>query len=163
MVPFEVGMTLTKAMTESEDLARGYRDDEEVTALLDMALALEGLSRNCGKHAGGVVIAPTALTDFAPLYCEADGSSLVTQFDKDDAEAVGLVKFDFLGLRTLTIIDNAVKEIDKHREEPLNLLALPLDDAPTYQLLQKAQTTACLLYTSPSPRDRTRSRMPSSA
>ena len=142
MVPFEVGMTLTKAMTESEDLARGYRDDEEVTALLDMALALEGLSRNCGKHAGGVVIAPTALTDFAPLYCEADGSSLVTQFDKDDAEAVGLVKFDFLGLRTLTIIDNAVKEIDKHREEPLNLLALPLDDAPTYQLLQKAQTTA---------------------
>ncbi len=82
------------------------------------------------------------MTDFAPLYCEADGSSLVTQFDKDDAEAVGLVKFDFLGLRTLTIIDNAVKEIDKHREEPLNLLALPLDDAPTYQLLQKAQTTA---------------------
>ena len=142
MVPFEVGMTLTKAMTESEDLARGYRDDEEVTALLDMALALEGLSRNCGKHAGGVVIAPTALTDFAPLYCEADGSSLVTQFDKDDAEAVGLVKFDFLGLRTLTIIDNAVKEIDKHRDVPLNLLALPLDDAPTYQLLQKAQTTA---------------------
>ncbi len=142
MVPFEVGMTLTKAMAESEDLARAYKEDEEVTALLDMALSLEGLSRNCGKHAGGVVIAPTALTDFAPLYCEPDGSSLVTQFDKDDAEDVGLVKFDFLGLRTLTIIDNAVKEIDKHRDEPLNLLALPLDDAPTYKLLQDAQTTA---------------------
>jgi len=142
MVPFEVGMTLTKAMAESEDLARAYKDDEEVTALLDMALSLEGLSRNCGKHAGGVVIAPTALTDFAPLYCEPDGSSLVTQFDKDDAEDVGLVKFDFLGLRTLTIIDNAVKEIDRHRDEPLNLLALPLDDAPTYELLQAAQTTA---------------------
>ncbi len=142
MVPFEVGMTLTKAMAESEDLARAYKDDEEVTSLLDMALSLEGLSRNCGKHAGGVVIAPTALTDFAPLYCEPDGSSLVTQFDKDDAEAVGLVKFDFLGLRTLTIIDNAVKEINKHRDEPLNLLALPLDDAPTYKLLQDAQTTA---------------------
>lgn len=142
MVPFEVGMTLTKAMAESEDLKRAYDKDEEVTALLDMALSLEGLSRNCGKHAGGVVIAPTALTDFAPLYCEADGSSLVTQFDKDDAEAVGLVKFDFLGLRTLTIIDNAVKQIEKHRDEKLDLLALPLDDAPTYKLLQDAQTTA---------------------
>ncbi len=142
MVPFEVGMTLTKALEESEDLARAYREDEEVTALLDMALALEGLARNAGKHAGGVVIAPTALTDFTPLYCEADGSSLVTQFDKDDAEAVGLVKFDFLGLRTLTIIDNAVKEINKQLEAPLDLLALPLDDEPTYKLLQKAQTTA---------------------
>ncbi|MFK7856001.1 MAG: DNA polymerase III subunit alpha [Granulosicoccus sp.] len=149
MVPFEVGMTLTKAMAESEDLARAYKEDEEVTALLDMALSLEGLSRNCGKHAGGVVIAPTALTDFAPLYCEADGSSLVTQFDKDDAEAVGLVKFDFLGLRTLTIIDNAVKEIDRHTDEPLDLLALPLDDEPTYKLLQDAQTTAVFQLESP--------------
>ena len=149
MVPFEVGMTLTKAMAESEDLARAYKDDEEVTSLLDMALSLEGLSRNCGKHAGGVVIAPTALTDFAPLYCEPDGSSLVTQFDKDDAEAVGLVKFDFLGLRTLTIIDNAVKEINRHIDEPLNLLALPLDDAPTYKLLQDAQTTAVFQLESP--------------
>ncbi|MFK7893320.1 MAG: DNA polymerase III subunit alpha, partial [Granulosicoccus sp.] len=142
MVPFEVGMTLTKAMEDSEDLGKAYKEDEEVTALLDMALSLEGLARNCGKHAGGVVIAPTALTDFAPLYCEADGSSLVTQFDKDDAEAVGLVKFDFLGLRTLTIIDNAVKQVEKHSGESLDLLALPLDDAPTYKLLQKAQTTA---------------------
>ena len=142
MVPFEVGMTLTKALAESEDLSKAYREDEEVTALLDMALSLEGLSRNAGKHAGGVVIAPTALTDFAPLYCEADGSSLVTQFDKDDSEAVGLVKFDFLGLRTLTIIDHAVKEVNLRRDEPLDLLALPLDDAPTYKLLQAAQTTA---------------------
>ena len=142
MVPFEVGMTLTKALGESEDLAKAYRDDEEVTALLDMALALEGLSRNAGKHAGGVVIAPTALTDFAPLYCESDGSSLVTQFDKDDAEAVGLVKFDFLGLRTLTIIDNALKQINLTRQEPLDLMRLPLDDETTYQLLQQANTTA---------------------
>jgi len=145
MVPFEVGMTLAKAMNDSEELQQAYRDDEEVTAVIDMALSLEGLSRNCGKHAGGVVIAPTALTDFAPLYCEPDGSSLVTQFDKDDAEEVGLVKFDFLGLRTLTIIDNAVKTIDAQRAEgeaPLELLKLPLDDRPTYELLQKALTTA---------------------
>jgi len=149
MVPFEVGMTLTKAMAQSEELKRAYDNDEEVTELLDMALSLEGLSRNCGKHAGGVVIAPTALTDFAPLYCEPDGSSLVTQFDKDDAEAVGLVKFDFLGLRTLTIIDNAVKQIEKQNGEKLDLLALPLDDAPTYKLLQDAQTTAVFQLESP--------------
>ena len=142
MVPFEVGMTLDKAMNDSEELAAAYRDDEEVTAVLDMAKALEGLPKSCGKHAGGVVIAPTALTDFAPLYCEPDGSSLVTQFDKDDAEEVGLVKFDFLGLKTLTIIDNAVREIDRYTGASLDLMALPLDDGPTYELLQKAQTTS---------------------
>ncbi len=143
MVPFEVGMTLDKALAESEELASLRREDEEVSELLDMALALEGLSRNAGKHAGGVVIAPTSLTDFTPLYCEADGSSLVTQFDKDDAEAVGLVKFDFLGLRTLTIIDNAVHLIERLAAgESLNIDELPLDDAATYELLQKACTTA---------------------
>ena len=149
MVPFEVGMTLTKAMNDSEELAAAYRDDEEIRSLLDMALSLEGLSRNCGKHAGGVVIAPTALTDFTPLYCEPDGSSLVTQFDKDDAEAVGLVKFDFLGLKTLTVIDKAVAEIDRYTGEKLDLLALPLDDQPTYELLQKAQTTSVFQLESP--------------
>lgn len=142
MVPFEVGMSLTKALDESEDLANVYRDDEEVTQLLDMALALEGLARNAGKHAGGVVIAPRALTDFTPLYCEPDGSGLVTQFDKDDAEAVGLVKFDFLGLRTLTIIDNAVRIINNSQAEQLDISQLALDDEPTYKLLQRAQTTA---------------------
>ena len=82
-----------------------------------MALSLEGLARNAGKHAGGVVISPTVLTDFTPLYCDEEGgNSVVTQFDKDDVEAAGLVKFDFLGLRTLTIIDWAVKMID---EQPL--------------------------------------------
>ncbi|MBX2835240.1 MAG: DNA polymerase III subunit alpha [Gammaproteobacteria bacterium] len=149
MVPNDIGMTLEKAMIESEDLQKAYRDEEEVTNILDMAFALEGLARNCGKHAGGVVIAPTALTDFAPLYCEADGSGLVTQFDKDDAESVGLVKFDFLGLRTLTIIDNAVKEINKTTAEPLDITLLPLDDEPTYKLMQKASTTAVFQLESP--------------
>jgi len=143
MVPFEVGMTLEKALRESEELASARENDEEVSELLDMALALEGLARNAGKHAGGVVIAPTALTDFTPLYCEADGSSLVTQFDKDDAEAVGLVKFDFLGLRTLTIIDNTVRLVDRLSDgDSLDISAVPLDDAATYQLLQRAATTA---------------------
>ncbi|MEM7377148.1 MAG: DNA polymerase III subunit alpha, partial [Pseudomonadota bacterium] len=142
LVPFEVGMTLTKALTESEDLKRRYDTDDEVRNLIDLALQLEGLARNAGKHAGGVVIAPSGLTDFCPLYCEEDGGSLVTQFDKDDAEAVGLVKFDFLGLRNLTIIDNAVKDINRVREQPLDIMQIPLDDAATFALLQGANTTA---------------------
>ena len=90
-----------------------YRDDEEVAAIIDLARSLEGLVRNAGKHAGGVVIAPGQLTDFTPLYCEEGGSNIVTQLDKDDVEAVGLVKFDFLGLKTLTIIDWAVHIINE--------------------------------------------------
>ena len=108
-VPFEIGMTLEKALEQSEELATMYRDDEEVTAMIDLAMSLEGLVRNAGKHAGGVVISPGPLTDFAPLYCEEGGTNVVTQLDKDDVEAVGLVKFDFLGLKTLTIIDWAVR------------------------------------------------------
>ena len=106
MVPMDIGIKLTTALETAEDLKRAYDNEDETRTVINMALQLEGLSRNAGKHAGGLVIAPTKLTDFTPLYCEADGSSLVTQFDKDDAEAVGLVKFDFLGLRTLTIIEN---------------------------------------------------------
>ncbi len=146
MIPFEIGMTLTKALEESEDLKNAYENEEEVTMLLDMALSLEGLARNAGKHAGGVVISPTVLTDFSPLYCEEGGASVVTQFDKDDVEAVGLVKFDFLGLRTLTIIDWAVKHVNRRREKTaedrLEIEHLPLDDQDTFKLLRAANTTA---------------------
>ncbi len=145
-IPFEIGMTLTKALEESEDLKKAYENEEEVTAILDMALTLEGLARNAGKHAGGVVISPTVLTDFSPLYCEEGGAGVVTQFDKDDVEAVGLVKFDFLGLRTLTIIDWAVKHVNKRQDKvgqpPLEIEHLPLDDKATFDLLQAANTTA---------------------
>lgn len=123
-----------------------YEQDEEARTLIDLALKLESLTRNAGKHAGGVVIGPKPLTEFAPLYCEPGGGGVVTQYDKDDVEAVGLVKFDFLGLRTLTIIDWAVKAINARRaqsgEEPLDIAALPLDDVPTYELLKRAQTVA---------------------
>ncbi|HKT30153.1 DNA polymerase III subunit alpha [Dyella sp.] len=123
-----------------------YEQDEEAKTLIDLALKLESLTRNAGKHAGGVVIGPKPLTEFAPLYCEPGGAGVVTQYDKDDVEAVGLVKFDFLGLRTLTIIDWAVKAINARRaqsgEEPLDIAALPLDDVPTYELLKRAQTVA---------------------
>lgn len=98
LVPFEIGITLTKALDQVPEFKELYETDDDVKALLDMALSLEGVVRNAGKHAGGVVIAPSKLTDFSPLYCEQSGGNLVTQFDKDDVEAVGLVKFDFLGL-----------------------------------------------------------------
>ena len=146
LIPFELGMTLDKALKESEDLKKLYEADEEVHALIDLAQSLEGLVRNAGKHAGGVVIAPSDLTDFSPLYCEAGGANLVTQFDKDDVEAVGLVKFDFLGLRTLTIIDWALETINRERaikgEPPVDISLIPLDDEPTFELLRSCQTTA---------------------
>jgi DNA polymerase-3 subunit alpha len=146
LIPFELGITLDKAIEQEAELRRLYEHDEEIRALIDLARKLEGLARNVGKHAGGVVIAPTSLTDFSPLYREEGDSSLVTQFDKDDVEAAGLVKFDFLGLRTLTIIDWAVRTINDRRkvagEPPLEISAIPLDDAPTFDLLKRHRTTA---------------------
>jgi len=146
LIPFEIGITLDKALEQEEELARLYTGDGEVRELIDLARSLEGLARNAGTHAGGVVIAPSVLTDFTPLYCEEGSTTPVTQFDKDDVEAAGLVKFDFLGLRTLTIIDWAVRDINAQRavtgEPPLEITALPMDDAPTYQLLKSCRTTA---------------------
>ena len=146
LVPFELGVTLEKALEQEEMLAKRYAEDEEVKNLIDLAMKLEGLTRNAGKHAGGVVIAPTKLTDFVPLYSEPGSDHLVTQFDKDDIEAVGLVKFDFLGLRTLTIINWAVQNINaKHKIQngiELDIGTIPLDDPKTYALLKSCSTTA---------------------
>ncbi|NNM62706.1 MAG: DNA polymerase III subunit alpha [Steroidobacteraceae bacterium] len=146
LIPFEIGITLDKALEQEEELARLNASDPEVRELLELARALEGLVRNAGTHAGGVVIAPSVLTDFTPLYCEEGGGAPVTQFDKDDVEAAGLVKFDFLGLRTLTVIDWAVRDINAARaatgEPPLAIEALPMDDPATFQLLKSCRTTA---------------------
>jgi len=146
LVPFEIGITLDKALEQEEELKRLYTGDAEVRELIDLARSLEGLARNAGTHAGGVVIAPSVLTDFTPLYCEEGSATPVTQFDKDDVEAAGLVKFDFLGLRTLTVIDWAVRDINALREKagepPLVMSALPMDDPATYQLLKSCRTTA---------------------
>ena len=146
-----------------------YEAEEDVRDLVDLALQLEDLTRNAGKHAGGVVIAPSPLSDFCPLFAEHDGNgegrNPVTQFDKDDVEKVGLVKFDFLGLRTLTIIDWAVKAINQRRgQEPgvgrqteassrltpelLDITALPLDDKPTYELFARGDTVAVFQFES---------------
>ena len=146
LIPFEVGMTLEKAVEQEDDLSKFLKSDDEAAEIWSMALQLEGVARNCGKHAGGVVIAPTKITDFSPIYCDERGSGVVTQFDKNDVEDAGLVKFDFLGLRTLTIIDWAVKMINKKRaegdEEALILEKIPLDDPATFAMMQRAETTA---------------------
>jgi DNA polymerase-3 subunit alpha len=146
LIPFEIGITLDKALKDSSELRGLYESDDEVKNLINMALSLEGVVRNAGKHAGGVVISPTKLTDFSPLYCDEEGNNLVTQFDKDDVEAVGLVKFDFLGLRTLTIIDWALQTINKKKrsqgEAEVDIAQIPRDDVDSYKLLQNAQTTA---------------------
>src|SRR5678815_3045742 len=129
-----------------EELRKRYRNEEDVREVIDLARSLEGLVRSAGTHAGGVVIAPSELTDFAPLYCDENGTSVVTQFDKDDVEAAGLVKFDFLGLRTLTIIDWAVRTINDERtssgEPALDMSTLSMDDTATYALLKRCETTA---------------------
>ncbi|WP_075185720.1 DNA polymerase III subunit alpha [Teredinibacter haidensis] len=146
MIPPDVGMNLNKAYEQEEILREFLATDSDGREIWDMALQLEGVTRNVGKHAGGVVIAPTKLIDFAPLYCDETGSGLVTQFDKNDVEDAGLVKFDFLGLRTLTIIDWAVKMIDRRREKQgearLDIAAIPLDDTQTFSMLKRAETTA---------------------
>ncbi len=146
LIPFEIGITLDKALEQEIELRQLYENDQEIHALIDLARKLEGLARNVGKHAGGVVIAPSDLTDFSPLYREENEAWAVTQFDKDDVEAAGLVKFDFLGLRTLTIIHWAVQTINQQRKvnakAPLDISCIPLDDPETFGLLQKYQTTA---------------------
>ncbi len=166
LIPPTLGMTLEQALIEEPQLKRRHDEEEDTRAILELAMSLEGLKRNAGKHAGGVVIAPSPLTDFAPLFCEAGGGSVVTQFDKDDVETIGLVKFDFLGLRTLTIIDWALKTINADRAEagknPIDLEKLPMDDPETFRLLQSCKTTAIFQLESRGMKDLIRRLVPDS-
>src|SRR5690554_462796 len=137
--------SLDRALNEEPAFLERYEQEEEVRALVDLAKPLEGLTRNIGMHAGGVLIAPGKLTDFCPLYCQpGHESSVVSQYDKDDVEAVGLVKFDFLGLRNLTILDWAVRYVRRFNPDKrdFDVMALPLDDPKAYQLLSEGNTTA---------------------
>jgi DNA polymerase III subunit alpha len=152
LIPLELGITLGSALEKEPQLQERRESEEEVAQLLELALRLEGLVRNVGMHAGGVLISPGKISDFSPIYCQADGGSLVSQYDKDDVEAVGLVKFDFLGLRTLTILELALENANKQRAAnvngspedriPLAFQSIPLDDKASYQLLKSANTTA---------------------
>nr|WP_278343749.1 DNA polymerase III subunit alpha [Alteromonas macleodii] len=142
LIPPDPGMTLEKAFKAEPQLPEVYESDEEVKDLIDMARILEGVTRNAGKHAGGVVIAPTTITDFSPLYCDDEGKNPVTQFDKNDVETAGLVKFDFLGLRTLTIIQWAIDMIKEGKNVDVDISAIPLEDPKSFRTLQNAETTA---------------------
>ncbi|CDT48407.1 DNA polymerase III subunit alpha [Vibrio coralliirubri] len=146
LVPPDPGMTLEKAFLAEPALPELYDGDEEVRELIDKCRILEGCTRNAGKHAGGVVISPTTITDFAPIYADAEGNFPVTQFDKNDVETAGLVKFDFLGLRTLTIIDWALGLVNprlaKEGKDPIRIESIPLDDQASFNLLQNSETTA---------------------
>ncbi len=150
LIPKTPGISLADAVEaepQLKDLLNNpdNMDYEDANEIWEMAVRLEGITRGVGKHAGGVLIAPTKITDYSAIYCDEEGHP-VSQFDKDDVEAVGLVKFDFLGLRNLTVINAAVKNINarraKEQHPPLDLETLPLDDKPTYSLLQDAHTTA---------------------
>jgi DNA polymerase-3 subunit alpha len=142
LIPPDPGMTLEKAFAAEPRLPEVYDQDEEVKDLIDMARILEGVTRNAGKHAGGVVIAPTTITDFAPLYCDDEGNNPVTQFDKNDVETAGLVKFDFLGLRTLTIIQWAIDMVKEGKGIDIDITSIPLADAKSFRTLLNAETTA---------------------
>ena len=142
LIPSDPGMTLAKAFEVEPRLGELENMDDDVKELLSMARILEGVTRNAGKHAGGVVIAPTQITDFSPLYCDDQGNNPVTQFDKNDVETAGLVKFDFLGLRTLTIIQWAIDMIKEMTGEIVDITQIPLEDPACFELLQRAESTA---------------------
>ena len=156
LIPFQPGkqITLEDARKMEPQLAEREKKEEEVAELLELAGTLEGLTRNVGMHAGGVLIAPGKLTDFCPLYVADASNSAVSQFDKDDVEAIGLVKFDFLGLTTLTILDwtlRYIRQLDP--ASTLKLEKLPLDDQASYAIFQKANTTAVFQFESRGMRD----------
>jgi DNA polymerase-3 subunit alpha len=149
LIPNELGITLKDALDKEPAIRARIDSEEEVAELWALALKLEGLTRNVGMHAGGVLIAPGKLTDFCPLYAAAGAESVVSQFDKDDVEKAGLVKFDFLGLRTLTILDEAVRLAKEVEGVEIDLATLPLDDRATYDAVFKsANTTAVFQFES---------------
>ena len=164
LIPLELGITLSDALVKEPQLAERRENEEELRELLELALRLEGLVRNVGMHAGGVLISPGKISDFSPVYCQADGASLVSQYDKDDVEAVGLVKFDFLGLRTLTILELALNNANKQRAAeslpPVSFETFPLNDKATFQLLKTANTTAVFQLESKGMKDMLKQALP---
>jgi len=142
-----MGINLEEAFNNEKLLKQKYETEESVKHLIDLAKKLEGIVKNASKHAGGIVIAPSVLTDFVPLYrCDTDNSSILTQLDKDDIETMGLVKFDFLGLKTLTIIDWTIKSINNickiKKKALLDFTKINMDDSLVYKLLQSGKTNA---------------------
>ncbi len=154
LVPNELGISLAEAREKEPQIDERAKNEEELAELLPLAEKLEGITRNVGMHAGGVLIAPGKLTDFCPLYRAENSDAMVSQFDKDDVEAIGLVKFDFLGLRTLTILAEAVRFVQRHEgRADFRLEDLPLDDPAVYRLFADGNTTAVFQSESRSAKD----------
>jgi len=151
-IPAALDMTLDKALEESEPLRQMEQNDPKVKELLNVARRLEGMTRHASVHAAGVVIAPNAITEYAPLYRGAH-DEIVTQWSMKDIERVGLLKMDFLGLSTLTLIDDCVKEIARTTGETLDIGNIPFDDPKTYQIFQEGQTYGIFQFESSGMRD----------
>ena len=141
LIPNELGITLNKAL-QDKDFKKSYRTSDDVKDIVDMSVILEGLPRNPSTHAGGVVISPTDIIDYTPLYKVSVDNPTITQLDKDDVESMGLIKFDFLGLRTLTVLDKTIKNINEKIKHVFNIDEIPLDDKETFKLLQNRKTVA---------------------
>lgn len=154
MIPLQIGITLSEALEQNPDFQELYDNDEQVHELIDYSRKLEGLPRNVGRHAGGVIIAPRPLHDICPLYSESPNPwHPVSHLDKDDIESLGLVKFDFLGLKTLTIIDWAYKKAAAVGVELIPLAQIPLNDPKSYELLNTGRSTAIFQLESKGMRD----------
>ena len=139
MIPLTPGIKLKDAIEDSEELQNLQKENEEAAEVLELALKLEGCARSIGKHAAGVVIAPNDIHEFTPLHYDSETNSIATQLDMYDVEDVGLVKFDFLGLRTLTVINNAVMSIERINPD-FKLKEIPFDDAKVFNLLSSGKT-----------------------
>ncbi|QJC37334.1 DNA polymerase III subunit alpha [Enterobacteriaceae endosymbiont of Donacia thalassina] len=144
LIPFDLGINLKKAFMNNKKLSNLYQSDTNIRELVHTSLKLEGTIKNVGKHAGGVVISPEDIIKYTTIYCDYNGENIVTQFDKNDIEDIGLVKFDFLGLRTLTVINHALnminKKLIKNNKKLVNINNLKLDDTRIFYFLQTAQT-----------------------
>ena len=151
-IPPALDMTLDKALEESETLRQMEQNDPKVKELLSVARRLEGMTRHASVHAAGVVIAPKAITEYAPLYKGAR-DEIVTQWSMKEIERVGLLKMDFLGLSTLTLIFDAIAEIKRTTGVDLDIDTIPLDDAKTYQIFQDGQTYGIFQFESSGMRD----------
>ena len=153
MVPDTLGIKLKKALEENPDLKNQYDADPQVRELIDLAMKLEGLSRSAGTHAAGVVVADEPLDEYVPLQTISGKDDVVTQWDGSNVERAGLLKMDFLGLRNLTILDKAVRNVKKHRGVDIDPVKLPLDDAQTFALLQRGETKGIFQFESGGIRD----------
>ena len=146
LIPFEVGVTIDKALKSEILLKEFYKKEQDAAHIIDLAKKLEGIIRNIGKHAGGVIISPSPIINFMPLYCDDNEKNCITQFDKDDIESIGLIKFDFLSLRTLTIISSTIKKINKtlnkstDSNNQIDIEKIEYDDKKTFDMLYKCKT-----------------------